>query len=192
MKQLLTLIVLAAIVWAGFSFLKQEIGTPTVRELPVGSDLTIDGHPVVESFAFTNARVIDGDSLRVTNIQGAEFDLRLASLDAPELNQAYGPEAKQHLESLLSNHEITAWSIGTDRYDRKLVFLLIQQAASNSSQPQFFEINPQMIRDGFAWHYKQHSSNPLLDTFENEARTARLGLWNDSFHPIPPWEFRNQ
>lgn len=192
MKQLLTLIALAAILWAGFSYLNQQIGTPTVREIPVGSELTIDGNPVVESFAFRNARVIDGDSLRVTNSQGVEFDLRLASLDAPELNQAYGEEAKRHLQSLLSNHEITAWSIGTDRYDRMLVYLLIQQSAENSPQPQFFEINPQMIRDGFAWHYKQHSSNPLLDTFEYDARTARLGLWNDTVEPIPPWEFRNQ
>lgn len=192
MKQLLTLAALAAILWFGFSYLTQQIGPATVRDIPVGSDLTIDGHPVIESFAFTNAKVIDGDSVRVANAEGVEFDLRLASLDAPELRQPFGIEAKQHLEALLSNREVTAWSIGSDHYGRMLVFLMIFQPDQSPAGGQFFEVNPQMIRDGFAWHYRQHSSNSLLDTFENDARTSRIGLWSDSVQPIPPWEYRKQ
>jgi len=186
-KQLLTLIALAAILWIGFTYLNQQIGTPTVRPISNGADLTIDGNQVTEVFAFSNAKVLDGDSLRVANASGEEFDLRLASLDAPELNQPFGVDAKQHLQQLLRNQEIIAWNIGTDRYQRQLVFLFIEQ-----TDGQLFEINPQMIRDGYAWHYKQHSTNPLLDNFEHEARSARIGLWGDTSQPIAPWNFRKR
>jgi len=186
-KQILTLIALGVILWVGFTYLNQQIGTPTVRSMTVGPNLSIDGNPVTEVFAFTYPQIIDGDSLRVANAAGEEFDLRLASLDAPELRQAFGTEAKQHLQNLMGSQEIIAWKIGTDRYDRLLVFLFIEQ-----SDGQLFEINSQMIRDGFAWHYKQHSSNPVLDNIENDARTSRVGLWSDTVQPVPPWVFRQQ
>lgn len=186
MKQLLTIIVLAAILWTGFSYLNQQFNASTVRQVSANPDLTIDGQPVTAVYAFTNARVIDGDSVRVSDANSGDLDLRLAAIDAPELQQAFGADAKQHLQQLLGNREIIAWEVGTDRYSRRLVFLFFEKPDGN-----LFEINAQMIADGFAWHYGQHSSNQILRSMEEQARSSRLGLWNDP-GALPPWEFRQQ
>ena len=187
MKQILIFIALAAFIWMGSSYITTQVSAPSVRGIAVEPDLTIDGNPVVEVFAFSNANVLDGDSIRISSGNGTETDLRLAAIDAPELNQSFGEQAKQHLKNLTGNNEIVAWKIGTDQYGRQLVFLFIEQ-----SDGQLFEINSQMIRDGLAWHYKQHSSSPVLDSVEFNARENRIGLWSDSLQPIPPWEFRQR
>ena len=187
MKQILILVALVAFIWLGTSYVAQNVATPTVRGISVEPDLTIDGVPVTEVFAFSNAKIIDGDSLRISTADGNETDLRLAAIDAPESNQSFGDQAAQHLKNLTGRNEIIAWKIGADQYGRQLVFLFIEQPNG-----QLFEINSQMIRDGFAWHFKQYSSSTVLDSVENGARESRLGLWNDTFQPIPPWEFRNR
>ncbi|QEG22966.1 thermonuclease family protein [Mariniblastus fucicola] len=187
MKQILTLIILAVILWVGFTQLRQQILPGGARPVATNPDLTIDGLPVTEIFAFSYGNVIDGDSVRLTDESGAEFDIRLAALDAPESQQPYGPEAKQHLQNLLGSNEILAWQTGVDQYSRKIAYLFIEQANG-----QLFEVNTQMIRDGYAWHYTQHSSNPVLQSIEQQARQSRLGLWADMQQPIPPWDYRKQ
>ncbi len=187
MKQIFTILVVGLILWFGFTQLVQRAPNATVRGISTEPDLTIDGHQVTEVFAFSNAKVLDGDSVRIADVNGVEIDIRLAAIDAPEWKQRFGTESKQNLQMLLSNHEIIAWKTGVDRYDRHLAFLFVEQADG-----QLFEINSQMIRDGYAWHYSQLSSNPILNSLEATARSSRLGLWNDVEPPVPPWEFRQQ
>jgi len=50
-------------------------------------------------------------------------------------------------------------------------------------------VNLQMVRDGYAWHYKQYSKDEELAAAEGEARKGRRGLWYDK-NPIPPWDWR--
>jgi hypothetical protein len=40
-------------------------------------------------------------------------------------------------------------------------------------------INLEMVRAGFAWHYKQYSKDRQLAAAEVAAREARRGLWAD-------------
>lgn len=184
MKQILTLIVVAVLSWGVFSQLRQPAG-PSYTPIATSPDLTIDGHSVDRVFEFTASRVIDGDSIRVESNSGT-FDIRLASVDAPELQQTFGIEARDHLSRMLGNLTITAWDIGTDQYDRTVAFLFIK-----NSDGSLFEINSQMIRDGFAWHAINHSDNQILASLESQAQYARLGLWSDQAMPIAPWVFRS-
>lgn len=185
MKQLAVIFVFVVLVWVAYSNFGPTVYSPTLDVRPSNGELSIDGSKVLGIISFSNPKVIDGDSLRLSNLNNESIDLRLAAIDAPELSQRFGPEAKQHLQTLLGNQNLIAWEVGTDRYGRMLAFVFVPQSDGN-----LFEINSQLISDGFAWHTTQYSSNPVLASLESDARQSRMGLWNDSVMPVPPWEYR--
>src|SRR5688500_6966852 len=57
-------------------------------------------------------RVKDGDSL-VAKVQGVEMDFRLADVDAPELDQPYGQQAKRDLLALARGQQLVLMPIDT-------------------------------------------------------------------------------
>ena len=52
------------------------------------------------------------------------------------------------------------------------------------------EVNLEMLKAGYAWHYKRFDSTPAYAQAESAARAARRGLWSDP-NPIPPEQFRH-
>jgi endonuclease YncB( thermonuclease family) len=53
-------------------------------------------------------------------------------------------------------------------------------------------VNEELLRAGFAWWYRKYVPNRLdLAALEEEARTAKRGLWADK-DPMPPWEWRRR
>lgn len=187
LKQLITILLLAGIFWFGWTQLQSSLKNdgPSASVLQSNPELSIDGMPVLEVIRFTGAQVVDGDSIKISLPNAEPYPIRLASIDAPEWQQAFGQEAAAFLDSIINGKELIAWRTGNDRYGRALAFLFIEQ-----SDGSLFEINSQMIRAGYAWHYREHSSNPILDSLEQEARAAGIGMWNSTYAPIPPWEFR--
>ncbi len=56
------------------------------------------------SFGEDSFRVVgihDGDSITVLSIEKKQIKIRLEGIDAPELKQAFGSRAKEHLSSLI-------------------------------------------------------------------------------------------
>jgi len=51
-------------------------------------------------------------------------------------------------------------------------------------------INEEMVKEGFAWHYRQYSHNPEMALAEYEARRNMFGLWQ--LPATAPWEYRKQ
>ena len=51
-------------------------------------------------------------------------------------------------------------------------------------------INLAMIKNGFAWHFKKYSSDKEMAKAEQNAREAKIGLWQME-SPTPPWDFRH-
>jgi len=47
-----------------------------------------------------------------------------------------------------------------------------------------------MLKEGYAWHYKQYDHNSLWDAYEKDARKLRKRLWVDE-NPIEPWDWRH-
>ena len=52
-----------------------------------------------------------------------------------------------------------------------------------------FDVNRELVAQGFAWVYRKYSNDAELLRLEAEAKQKGLGLWADS-NPIPPWEWR--
>ena len=50
-------------------------------------------------------------------------------------------------------------------------------------------LNEEILRAGYAWHFKRFSRDSHLAELELQARAARSGLWGDPA-PVAPWEFR--
>ena len=66
----------------------------------------------------TVTRIIDGDTLRI-NIEGVEMPVRLWGIDAPEMTQRNGPEAKEWLEMMVpEGSRTTIHPVNRDRYGR--------------------------------------------------------------------------
>ena len=70
-------------------------------------------------------KVVDGDTVHVYS-KGETLKVRLLEIDAPEMNQPYGKEAKQYLEELLIEGLVDLDISGTDIYKRKLGYKFFQ------------------------------------------------------------------
>ena len=47
-------------------------------------------------------KIIDGDTIKVVGNDNIELDIRLAEIDAPEINQPYGKKSKAELDKYIS------------------------------------------------------------------------------------------
>ncbi len=137
------------------------------------------------------ARVVgitDGDTVKVLNKDKQQVKVRLVGIDTPESKQAFGQKAKEALGAILKGRDVVVLETGKDRYGRSLGFLELLP----TEQEERLIANAEMIRQGFAWHYKAYSGDLELHQLELEARAAKRGLWSDSQTPIAPWLWRKQ
>jgi len=130
--------------------------------------------------------VADGDTVTVLDAQHRRYRIRLLGIDAPEQNQAFGQKSKQSLSDQVFGHEVTVESTHKDRFDRWVGKLWLNNV----------DINLVQIQRGMAWHFKHYARDQpsadraSYDHAEQQARQARVGLWQDA-NPMPPWQFRH-
>lgn len=127
-------------------------------------------------------KVIDGDTIYIKSDDGRK-KVRLRHIDAPELKQAYGEEARDFLDNQLDDKKVIINTDYKDRYGRDIgdVFLYKDNEA--------IYINAKLIKSGHAWVYKTYRKNTYLMNLEDFAKNNKLGLWKNK-SPVKPWEFR--
>ena len=125
-------------------------------------------------------RVADGDSITV-RIDQTNYRIRLAEIDAPEMDQAWGKESKSALQEKLGNEEVALEIIDVDRYSR-----LVARVFLNGRQ-----INREMVEDGHAWVYLEYLKDETLLDPEVKAKRKKLGLWA-SEAAVAPWQWRKR
>lgn len=125
--------------------------------------------------------VPDGDSITIKTAVG-EHKLRLAGIDAPELHQAFGPEAKEYLRSLAPRGtQVSAEITETDKYGRRVAFVRVGN----------LDLNYAMVTNGLAWSHVKFDRDHRFLKPARAAREARRGLWADP-DPMPPWDWKAQ
>ena len=127
-----------------------------------------------------NIRIVDGDTIKGI-VDGKEITIRLVEIDAPEMDQPFGVESKKFLKNLIEDKKVTLISEGKDRYDRTLGELFVNKN----------NINETMVKSGFAWVYDRYVKNLLLYSYQDEAKSKNLGIWQ-SENPIAPWVWRRK
>lgn len=127
----------------------------------------------------TVVNIHDGDTITVKNKSNKKIKIRMYGIDAPELSQSYGKKSKQQLEKLLKNKNITYKTANVDNYGRTVATIYAGD----------INVNYEMIKSGYAWHYKHYYKSKRYSEAEKYARDNKLGLWAED-KPTPPWKYR--
>jgi micrococcal nuclease len=145
-----------------------------------------------ETFQCKVVGVTDGDTITCLTDQKKQVKVRLYQIDAPESGQAYGQKAKQALSDMIYGQTVTIENKGTDRYKRTLGVIWLENNSRITPHDVFaFDINYNMIKQGYAWYYPFTKKNLVYQQAEQEAKSAKRGLWADK-HAMPPWAWRKQ
>lgn len=130
----------------------------------------------------TVTRVIDGDSLVFAPAAGgAPIEVRLHGIDAPEICQPWGPQAREALSEHVQGHTLRLVVQGRDEHGRTLGTLLRGD----------LDIGERLVRDGHAWsHRYKHDRGPFVAQ-ERMAQALKRGLHADS-GAVVPREFRRR
>lgn len=124
------------------------------------------------------AQVFDADTYKVL-YKGKLIIIRLANVDAPELNQYYGKPAKAAVSKLILGKNVELEILRKDRFGRTVANLRIENISLDSL----------LVAKGWAWHYLPYSSHLHLSELEIKAIKIGAGMWKCK-HNIPPWLWR--
>lgn len=122
--------------------------------------------------------VIDGDTLVVLH-NNAKVKIRLANIDAPEKDQAFGMDARQAMISMVLKKQVRIESKAVDKYGRTVALVSLDG----------LNVNEEMVRRGMAWEYSYFKPGRVYMALQSEAQQAHRGLWLQR-NPIAPWVWR--
>lgn len=129
--------------------------------------------------------VIDGDSLMVRRSDKTTVALRLYGIDAPELKQAHGRDARELLLSLAARRRLQVEPLDTDRYGRTVALVRLDDGTL---------LNEVMVAEGLAWVYEEYCREDLcqrLRELERKAWREGRGLWAQA-DPERPAQWRRR
>lgn len=132
------------------------------------------------AWTVTALGVHDGDSINVLCTNGTCENIRLYGIDAPELRQDYGPEARRGLAKLVGRGALDIEPLDRDKYGRTVALVRLEGGVA---------VNEAQVAQGNAWVFTRYCrQEPLcsrLAELEARARAERRGLWagGDPVHP---------
>jgi micrococcal nuclease len=135
-----------------------------------------------EAYEARVTRVSDGDTLWVKPLAGGSYrKLRIDGVDAPEICQDSGTDAREALLQRVLEQTVVVRERRRDDYGRALVRL------THGGE----DVAGWLVREGWAWSYRwRHSDGPFADE-EAAAREARKGIFATP-GPEEPRNFRRR
>jgi endonuclease YncB( thermonuclease family) len=124
--------------------------------------------------------VADGDTIEVLDGRTPRR-IRLFGVDTPEQGQAFGDRARRRTSELVMGATVTVRPKGVDQFKRILAAVVL---------PDGRILNEVLVTEGLAWWFRRYAPRDRrLESLEEKARDARLGLWAEA-DPTPPWLWR--
>lgn len=124
-------------------------------------------------------KVSDGDTMTIM-MGERSMEVRLKGIDAPEIDQPFGEQARQYAGGLCLGDEVTIKIWGTDKSGRIFVDVILRDGCN---------LNQEMVKAGYAWVMPDSHKNDTLESIQSTAKTTHIGLWAEA-NPIAPWEWR--
>jgi endonuclease YncB( thermonuclease family) len=124
--------------------------------------------------------VYDGDTIKV-QLDSGPIIVRLHSIDTPEHDQPWGPEATTALANRVQGRQVSLDVVAQDSYERLVADVFVGEES----------INAWMVQQGNAWAYRHYLEDVRFCSWEAEARVAGRGLWGqpaDTWRA--PWQWR--
>lgn len=131
--------------------------------------------------------ITDGDTVKVLLAEKQQIKIRLAGIDSPEHDQAYGAKATQSLSDLILGQDVTLDCRKKKSFDREVCVVYF---GAN-------DINIEQVSRGMAWWARKYAHEQTAlqrgdyECAERDAKVQGRGLWADP-NPIPPWEWRHR
>jgi endonuclease YncB( thermonuclease family) len=142
--------------------------------------------PATSALYGTVTRVSDGDTLWLVpegsgtpGAAGKSIKFRLKGIDAPEVCQSWGKEARAALTTKLLGRRVQWQSGERDDYDRRLGHLWLDGE----------DVGAWMVSEGHAWSYRHRGLDGPYSDDERAAKQARRGLFSNP-NAIQPRRFR--
>jgi endonuclease YncB( thermonuclease family) len=157
--------VITAVALLVLTFAAQAIAAPRAKPEPLQGVVT---------------QVSDGDTLRFTPAGQAPIVVRLANIDAPEICQAWGPEARRALSDLALNKPATLRPTGRDSYGRTVGVLVVEG----------IDVAQGLVEGGHAWSLRWRNDTGPLVKQERMAKALNRGL-HEGGTAIKPADFRS-
>ncbi|MFM7505325.1 MAG: thermonuclease family protein [Rubrivivax sp.] len=126
--------------------------------------------------------VTDGDTLTLRLPDGQPVTVRLRDIDAPEICQPWGPEAKAALSELALNKLAILTPSSRDSYGRVVGRVTVEE----------LDLGRRLVEEGHAWSTRtQYDRGPLVKQ-ERMAKALGRGLHAQVPSAIPPWAWRRE
>lgn len=129
-------------------------------------------------------RVKDGDSLMLERLDVKRTsEIRLAGIDAPELDQPWGVQARSALRRLVLGQAVVVEVTDRDRYGR-----LVGRMWRGRTY-----VNAAMTDQGHAWAFDRYLPDREIRAGQTAARAAGRGLWQlPPEQRLPPATWRDR
>jgi micrococcal nuclease len=131
----------------------------------------------------------DGDTCTVKIADSIWFSVRLFGVDSPEVknkrmktSQPIGEEARDFLNQMVKDKEVTLRQADIDPYNRPVVEMIINDKV----------VNLMLVEKGFAEAYKgktKRFDKAPYQASEDAAKKAKIGIWSLTNY-ISPGDFR--
>lgn len=120
-------------------------------------------------------RVIDGDTVLVSQPGQPALTVRLRDIDAPEPCQVWGEQARQALAALALNKAVSVQPTGRDGQGRMVATLRLDGS----------DLSVRMVEEGHAWSVRWRDDRGPLVRQERMAAALNRGLHADKTAVMP-------
>lgn len=124
--------------------------------------------------------VTDGDTLTLRLPDGKPVTVRLRDIDAPEICQPWGPEAKAALAELALNKLAILTPSARDSFGRVVGRITVEDV----------DVSRRLVEDGHAWSTRSRYDRGPLVKQERMAKALGRGLHPQLPRAVPPWDWR--
>ena len=122
----------------------------------------------------------DGDTLVLRLPSGPPVTVRLRDIDAPEICQPWGVEAKNALAELTLNKFAILTPVARDSFGRMVGRITVED----------LDVGRNLVENGHAWSTRGRNDRGPLVKQERMAKALSRGLHGQLPRAVPPWEWR--
>ena len=129
--------------------------------------------------------VVDGDTVRVRPPAGGKpVSIRIEGIDAPEICQSGGTNARDALSRQILNRQVEVHSKAHDDYGRTVARIVLK----GKDQGKW------MVENGLAWSNRYRKNQGPYAAQQRQAEQAGLGMFSPihAAAPVYPGKFRKQ
>lgn len=125
--------------------------------------------------------VVDGDTLvLLKNGEQAPVKLRIEGIDAPEICQSGGAQAREALTRLAWRQSVVVRLQGQDSYGRQVGRVSVQG----------LDVGAELVRSGQAWASQFRTGKGPYAHLQRQAQHQKIGLFSAKQKAMPPSMFR--